>query len=403
MIDNQPSRWMIKMTSRTMPRVSLCVPIIVGLWLGGCSGSKLSRWGASNGVSPQAGPQGSAGPTNAESPSDQVADGAPSLPQDQEPQQDTTVLIINEDSLTVEDILAPLRPELLAKAKSMAPARYRDFLLARVQERVRTQARDLLLYQEASRRLGEAQHKQLESFVDQRIRDIVQEEYSGRQVRWELAMAEQGYSIEQARDNVRRELLIIMHLRQTISPLIQEPTRRELMRYYDQRKEELTTPERREMLLIELRKEGNQQQARDLAEAALAELNQGADFADTARKHSQGLHAADGGSWGFIEPSSIHGRWAKAAQVLGELPKGGTSPIIETEHSLFIVRVGDIEPRQEPDFTQMQQGLMKSYRDQQFNILVEETVGRLQDSATIRPKNLNLFLQAVIDASPRPG
>ena len=318
------------------------------------------------------------------------------------PTEPVEVLYINEDAITVEEVVGPVRAELATQAATMSPARYRETLVRMVRDRIRAMARDVLLYQEASRRLSEQESDFLERFTDQRIRDIVQQDYHGRQVRWEQAMTNKGLTPEQARERIRRELVVIRHLQQTIAPRVQEPTRRELMRYFEQHQGELTAPERREMYLIEVPKGDDPEQARTSIEQALAELEGGEDFEAVAGGYSEGIHAGDGGHWGVIDPASVRGRWAEAAKVLATLSAGDTSGIVEGDESFFIVRLGHVEPAREPDFAEVQVQLKKAYHDQQFNALVEELVTQLQAQATIRPANLNLFLEAAVSAVHGP-
>jgi hypothetical protein len=318
------------------------------------------------------------------------------------PDEPVDLLQINDDSVAVEDILRPLRHDFAARAQTMPPDRYRAYVIETLKNRIRVAARDLLLFQEASRRTGAEEMEIIEKFTDQRIRNIVQKQYGGRHTRWERAMAEEGLSTEEAREEVRRDLVVMRYLETTINPRIQEPTRRELVQYFEQRKEEWTTPERREMLLIEVRKGDDLEAARATIEQARMELDAGADFAHVAGKYSQGLRAADGGAWGLVAHGSLRSPWAAAAEALFALPPGGTSDIIETDESFFIVRVGGIEPGSEPSFTQVQRRLTEAYHNQQFNLLVDELVLRLQDQAVIHPTDLGLFLQAVLNKCPIP-
>lgn len=326
---------------------------------------------------------------------------SPAMVED-EPAGPVDVLFINEDSITVVDAVEPVRTELAAQRAAMPPNQFAQMVDKVLRDRIRTMARDLLLYQEASRRLSDQEAEYLEKFTDQRIREIVQKEHAGRQVRWEQAMAEQGLTPEKAREKIRRELVVIRHLQQVITPRIQEPTRRELLNFYEKVRPELSSPERRQMLLIEIPKDGNAAAARQTAKTAQTELQSGTPFEEVARRWSKGVHAEDGGDWGMINPDSITGRWAQAAEALVNLPAGGTSGIIETESGYFIVRVGMIEPRQEPGFAEVQRDLTERYRDQQFNMLVDELVLRLQERAVIRPENLNLFLEAAVNAVLNP-
>jgi parvulin-like peptidyl-prolyl isomerase len=284
----------------------------------------------------------------------------------------------------------------------MSADRYREYLVNALQKEIRAQARDLLLYQEASRRLTDQEAEIFDKFTDQRIRRIVQEKHGGRQSRWERAMAEKGLSAEQAREKVRRDLVVMRYLQTTLTPRVQEPTRRELVHYFEQRKDEWAAPERREMFLIEIAKGDDPDSARTTAKQALAELEAGADFAEVARRQSAGIHADDGGAWGSVSRDSLRSRWANAAEALFQLPPGGTSGVVECDECFFIVRLGLIEPAHEPSFAEVQRTLIETYRDQQFNVLVDELVTRLQEQAVIRPADLSLFLRAVLQRCPTP-
>ncbi len=309
------------------------------------------------------------------------------------------VLSINDDSITVEEVVGPVRAELAAQAGAMSPAAYRDLSVRRLRDRIRGMARDLLLYQEASRRLSEQETEFLDKFTDQRIREIIQQEHNGRQVRWEQALATKGLTAQEARERIRRELTIVRHLQQTINPRVQEPTRRDLMRYFETHRAEMAEPERREMYLLEVPKGDDRDAAWATAEQAAAELEAGADFGAVVAKYSKDINADRGGHWGMVDPTSVRGRWTEAAEVLATLAPGETSGVVEGGESFFIVRLGAIEPARTPEFADVQMRLAKAYHDQQFNALVDELVLRLQDEAIIRPANLNLFLEAAVDAA----
>lgn len=370
----------------------------------GCQqGTLFDNWGARQQTtqSRTAGAQAASEPADDRRP-DAAAELPGTRPPEAGPEEPVNVLQINDDSITVEDILRPLNDDLAARAGTMPLDHYGQYVIQALQSQIRTQARDLLLYQEASRRLTDAEAEMIDNFTDQRIRDIVQKEHGGRHTRWEQAMAEKGLSAEEARERVRRELVVIRHLQSTISPRIQEPTRRELVHYFEQRKDEWATPQRRELFLIEVAKNEDPEAARATAKGLLAELEAGADFAELAREHSTGLRATDGGAWGLVARDSLRSRWATAAEALFELPPDGTSGLVESDECFFIVRVGRIDPGSQPDFAEVQRALTESYRDHQFNVLVDELVVRLQDQATIHPADLSLFLRAVLNKCPTP-
>jgi len=363
--------------------------------LAGCNDGQLDRWFQKRSNRPPA----RAHPAQRTAPPSDSASGADA----DRPTDPIPVLTVNSESVTVEDVLAPLRADFTAKAASMSASRYWNHVDEACRGRIRGMVRDLLLFQEASMRMGEQENQMIDQFTDQRIRSVVQEDYGGRHTRWEAAMAEQGLSPEQARQRVRRDVVIYAFLERTVKPRVEEPTRRDLLRYFEEHKEEMTIPERRELFLIEVPKGDDPAAARTTIDQAAAELAGGADFGEVARKHSKGIGAADGGSWGMVDPASIRGRWEPAAQALRQLTADQTSEVIESDDAFFIVRLGRIEPRQPPDFAAVQVSLMQAYREHQFNLLVDDLVVRLQEEAEITPADPSLFLRAVLAACPQPA
>jgi hypothetical protein len=301
----------------------------------------------------------------------------------------------------------------------MAAAEYERYLSEIVQRRVRTVARDLLLYQEASKNLTEAEREAIGGFADQRIRDHINEEFGGRQTRFERDLADEGLSLEQAREDEIRQLIIARWIRTTIAPKVADPTRDQLWNVYESQRETLVRPPRREMRLIETsilaelppgveaptaeQLAQARESAREKAEDARQAILDGADFADVARRRSTGLHARDGGLWGWVTRGSVRERWEPAVEALFRLPETDTpSEVIETPHAFYIVEAARIDSGSAPDFESIQPKLVESFRNAQFNLLVDEWVMKLQERADIRPRNVNRFLLGVLQAAPKP-
>jgi hypothetical protein len=324
-----------------------------------------------------------------------AADGGASAVAD----SDTSVLVINGETITIEQILKPLRKELTEKAASLTPARYQTYLRETLTRRIREEARDLLLHQQASRRLTDQEKQALEHFVDKEIRNRVNKNYGGRQTRYESALEAEGSSLSQERERIRREFIIVRYLHQTVGTQTAAPTRNDLWRFFEEQKSSLIKPERREMFLIEQKPDAA---GRARIEQARAALTDGRPFEEVARDCSSDAHAAEGGAWGLITKDSVREKFVPAVEALFRLASGQTSGIIEAPDALFIVRCGAIEPQEKPDFEKLQPELVKRFNDFQFNVQVEELIGRLHAQAVIRPENINLFLQRVIDAAPKP-
>jgi len=126
-------------------------------------------------------------------------------------------------------------------------------------------------------------------------------------------------------------------------------------------------------------------------------LAAGRDFAEVARTHSLGIHAADGGSWGLISPPGLRGRWAKASQTLFDLGAGQTSDVIEGEDAFFIVRCGRIAGGRDVSFEQAQREIAETLRRQTYERRVQRFVAKLFADAHI--ERVEPFTLAVIAAA----
>ena len=339
---------------------------------------------------------------------------ATTKPESSEPPP-VTVMFVNGEAIHAEDILRPVRDQLARQAETMPAQQYRRYVIDLLGTRIRTEAHDRLLYQEASKRLKEEEGKKLDEFVDTRVREIVNKEHQGRQTRYEKALARKGSSLEKDRERIRREMIVQRYLYQTVGRRVQEPTRHELWQYFEQHKNDLSKPPRRELFLIEIPKnaplaavttQGSQEvplSASTLAGLARSELANGADFGDVACRYSTGVHAAEGGAWGFIARDAMRERWQPAVDALFAMESGQVSDLIEATDAYFIVRCGQIDAGLEPDFAAMQPELIRRYREQQFNGMVEELVTELRGKATIEPRELSRFLRGVVEAAPAPA
>ena len=334
-----------------------------------------------------------------------------------EPNVPVSTLTINGETITTEDVLKPLRKHLAQRADTMPTLEYRRYLSEAIESGVRLMARDALLYHEASKNLTDKERESIGAFADQRIRDRVNTEFAGRQSRYEESLAHEGLTLTEDRERTMRELIIARWLRMTISPKIADPTREQLWQLYESYKDSYSRAPRRKMQLIEVSVLGQLPpgvsapsddqlaMARTVARQRAANARQailgGKAFSDVARDYSDGLHARNGGEWGWVMQGSVREKWEPAVAALFMLPDAGTaSDVIETPDAFFVVLAAEIDDGYEPDFESLQPDLVERYRDAQFKMLVDQWVDRLQKKANIQPRNINRFLAAVARDAP---
>lgn len=355
--------------------------ILVALCVGGAS-CRAGREGRP--------PTASAGPYHSGALADPTADPlTPTYP--------VRMLNINEESLTVEDVLEPLMPKLREEAAALPPEQLQRFVRERIQLELIAQVQDILLHQEASKGITDQILAVVDRYVDQELRDRVTREFGGRQTRFEVHLASMGMTLEDARTKVRRRIVIVKYLQDHVIVRIADPTRQELLDFYNTNIESYTQQSSRELCMIDIPKGDDAQASRAAIEKALSRLVAGEDFRDVARGLSRGIHAAEGGSWGHIK-SPLHGRYAEPSVIFFKLDKGRTSGVVETDDAFFIVKVGEVIESETRPFVDVQPELVQRFRDAQFDILRSKKVRELLEKAAIEPRE-DLFLRTVIDSA----
>ncbi len=336
------------------------------------------------------GPPPSAGSYGSAAVADPIADPmTPSYP--------VHVLNINDESLTVEDVLEPLISTLREQTAALPPERLQRFVRDRVQVELITQVQDVLLYQEASKGITDQILGVVDHYVSQEIKDRVTREFGGRQTRFEIYLASMGMTLEDARDKVRRRIVVVKYLQDHLIVRIADPTRQELLDYYTTNIESYTLQSSRELCMIDIPKNDDAQASRRAIEEARRRLDAGEDFREVARGLSRGIHAAEGGSWGHIK-APLHGRYAEPSAIFFKLAEGRTSGVVETDDAFFIVKAADVIESETRLFVDVQPELVERYRDAQFEMLRREKVGELLDKASIEPRK-DLFLATIVDSA----
>ena len=322
---------------------------------------------------------------------------------------------VGTETLRAAELWNGLGDELSTQSKALPDSEFRRFLEQRAAQLLADRIAEMLLYQKASARLGGNSEKGIDRFVDAEIRKTVTEDYGGVQRRYEKELESRGTTLDDAREKLRREIIIAGFLEAEIKPKIGEPTRDELQLAFDAERDSLRKKERRAMSLITVRVldelpksvvEPTREElanARDRARAkmrtVLDELRAGGDFADLARRYSSDLHAADGGAWGWVSKGSVRERFEPAVDALYAQRATEVSDIVETPDDFFLVRCGEIDAGNEPTFESSQPELKSRHVRKAQNKLIGELIIELRALAHIEITDLeNLHAAAITTA-----
>jgi len=321
-------------------------------------------------------------------------------------------LTVGGEKVEAADLWSEHREELESKHKELSPQQFRVFVADRSAQLITDKIAETLLYQRAKLRMPEGMNKKIDEYTDSDIRKTVTADYGGVQRRYEKALEKQGRSLDAVREQLRRQIIISSFLEAEVRPKVAEPTRAGLYEAFQNNIEAWRRPARRSMSLIDVRvgefmpkdvvaptreqSDAAKAEARGKIEAARSELRAGAAFAEVARKYSHGLHAEDGGQWGWVTKEGVRDRFVPAVEALDKLEAGQISNIVETADDLFLVRCDELQPEVEPDFQSVQPELKELYFRREYNRLIVELVAELRKNARVEPEDLSSFHALVV-------
>jgi len=307
---------------------------------------------------------------------------------------DTLVLVdavlaqVNDEVITREDILGPIRPQMSKWRREYSEEAFRSRCRQVIDLRLREEISRRLVMQEAETELSDEEKEQIDLTLGKMLKDLAAG--AGSTLLLEEKLKARGTSMEEHRRRQRRRLLVQRYLHKKIGPKI-HITHSELLDYYRQvRPERYVHPTRVRLGLITIRKaeSARPEDARALAQAVRQRAAGGEDFARLARRYSHGPMAEKGGDWGFITEGSF--RVKPVDSCLFSLKAGEVGPVIETDEAYHVVKALERDPGRTVPFTEVQDELEDEIRDRKFNKKVTKYIQDLYERGYVRVMTDNL-------------
>jgi parvulin-like peptidyl-prolyl isomerase len=246
-----------------------------------------------------------------------------------------------------------------------------------------------LLVQAAKRQINDSKKwdaftkKVDESWAEQRRGHLLKRYNVTNEYELRNKMEERGISLDDVKRRYRNETIAHEYLRLKIFSKT-EPTLHSMQKYYNAHLKEYDRPARvswRE-IAVSIDQKTTSAAARRKAEALLARLRAGEDFAKLAKEQSQGATASKGGLWEKMQPGSF--AVPPVNEALDRLPLNQVSSIIEGPKSLHIVRVEARFPAGIAPFEAVQDEVRMAVFQEDFNREADALIKKLRSTTLIR-------------------
>lgn len=159
--------------------------------------------------------------------------------------------------------------------------------------------------------------------------------------------------------------------------------REDLLKWYHDHEEDyrITGKVKWQQLLISWTEHGGRANALRKLEEAIEELRQGTDFADVARKHSDGPTATDGGNWDWTPEGSLSDE--RVERTLFQLDVGKISQVLVGEDSFQLVKVIERQDGGMKEFASLQDEIRNRIRQEHRREAAKEILNDLRERALI--------------------
>lgn len=235
-----------------------------------------------------------------------------------------------------------------------------------------------LLVQEAKDRGLEVSDEEMNNIFDQQINALKQQNNLNDE-QLEQAIQQQGFeSMQQYKDMFFENNMngfLVNKLREEVINEV-NVSDEEAKEFYDNNPQQFETSEQKRVSHILFDEQ-------EKAEEVLAEINNGADFAEMAREHSTGPTAENGGDLGFITANEQGlDRTFRDAAIKLNVGEVSSEPV-ETQFGFHLIKVTDTREAGVRDFEEVKSQIKSQMRSQKQNQAFQEFVEGLREEAEI--------------------
>jgi parvulin-like peptidyl-prolyl isomerase len=280
---------------------------------------------------------------------------------------------VDDKSIFLQDILAPVERQLKAMRAQLSPAEYLKQERAILKAQAEKAIDRMILMKEIETKL-----KGDESRIKQ-IRKQIGAEFNNNLVRMarqegiksddEMAkvMEQQGVNLQLMRQNFIDDALASSYLRQSIDSQVGEPTRPEILEYYESHLKQFQQNAHAKWRHIEIRIGRDPKAAAEKAYRVQQRLSAGEDFAKVAKEMSDGSSASSGGEM----PNTRKGSYAEVEvdKAIFTQQIGVASAPLRGSESFHFVKVESRNDDGAKPFAEVQKEIVKTLKEKRFQSL----------------------------------
>ena len=292
---------------------------------------------------------------------------------------DGIAAVVNTDVITYSQVRAVSGPR-----ERLLQSQFKGEELAKQIQTARAAAlKDLIDRQLIVQSFNKEKFELPEHFVDQRVDDIIRENFGGDRQTFIKTLQAQNYSLTEFKRQ-EKERIIVQAMRGKNVKLATVIPPAKITEYYRKHRAEFTAKEQVKLRMIMIpthAAEGNATAQKAIAEEILGKLADGAPFDRMAQIYSEDSTRDVGGDWGWIDRKTLAAPLEKAAF---NLPAGRVSHVIELGPNYYILKVDEKRGGETPSFDKLRPEIEKKLMQEESQRQQELWLAGLRQKAYIR-------------------
>lgn len=292
---------------------------------------------------------------------------------------DGIAAVVNGDIITYSQVRGLVGPRERLLASQFKGAE----LEAKLKEVRGAALKDLIDRQLIIQAFKKEQFQIPEHFVDERINEIIRDNFGGDRNSFIKTLQAQNYSLSEFKKGEMEKIIVAAMRGKNVKPnTMVSPTK--INEYYAKHRAEFTTKQevKLRMIMIPSREaEGNSAAQKALAEEILGKLAAGAPFDRIAQMYSEDSTRDVGGDWGWIERKTLA---APLEKVAFNLPREKISNIVSVGGNYYILKVEEKRGGESTSFAKIRPEIEKRLKEEEAQRLQEVWLAGLRQKAYIR-------------------
>jgi len=290
------------------------------------------------------------------------------------------VAIVNDSIILQSELDARMVP-VIAEAQQIADPQERRRRMAKLA----SQVLDEMVNEELIVQAAEAAKIEVDSSEVQAALDEIKQQNNLDDAGLTQALAQQGYTLQGYKADLRRQLLRLRAVNQLVAPKVQV-TDEDVRARYDQmqRRSEAVSAVQLSHILIKLPEHPTEQQladAKEKAAKAMDRVKNGEAFAAVAKDSSEDESTApNGGELGWFQRGSINPDWE---QIVFSMNKGDMRGPVTGPQGLHVFYVTDVKQSELKPYDQMKEQLQRELKRRELDKQTQTWTEELRKKAYI--------------------